>query len=257
MNSSSSLLQRERIIQISGLLVILSPFFNMYFTFSSFVTIDNPMTYNLFQHLISQVRMITWILSVASIASGIMMLKGRRSSWMPVLVLIGFFIGTNLLEFKKNVAIGIGQPIAFLLVNVALFILVYSQEFHQKTQKAGLELIRRIKRDETLSSPTMDFEGHGPWAKLVAATTTHISMRVISTPPVDIESRVLEIDLSPELVLKARFISQQEKNGHQEMIFEWIAVDGRRRQRLYEWLLSQRKKIRIQDIKKADESRSA
>ncbi|MGE0634256.1 MAG: hypothetical protein AB7O96_17710 [Pseudobdellovibrionaceae bacterium] len=247
MKSPSSLLQRERIIQISGLLVMMSPFFNLYFTYRGLNSVT-PVNLSVF---FSQVKMITWMISATSLLTGAMMLQGRRSSWTPVLLLIGFFIITNILSFKKNAVDGIGQPLAFLLINISLFILVYSQEFHQKTQKAGLELIRRIKRDETMLSPTMNFEGHGPWAKLVAATTTHISMRAISPPPANIDSRLLEVDLSADLILQARFIHQQERNGHQEYIFEWVALDGRRKQLLYDWLLSRRKKIRIHDIQKA------
>lgn len=149
-------------------------------------------------------------------------------------------------------AFGWIQPTIYLLTNITLFVLVYTQEFHQAAQKKGLELIRKM-REVKANGATVHFDGVGPWAKILAVTTTHISMRAFAVPPEDIRTRILEISLSPELILRARY-SQHQTNaaGQDEYFFDLVEMDSKTRHRFEDWLVQKNyARFRTPESKKA------
>lgn len=231
----SGLLQREKFIRIAGVFLTLSPFFNLYFSISSALG-SKKLTSNLFDQIIKNISVFFWLTAVVAIVTGLMMLKGRRSSWLSVMGLLGVFIVFNIVNIKTDLATGWLLPTVNLLTNLSLFALVYSQEFHQVAQRKGLELIRKM-RESKPNGPTINFEGVGPWAKLIAITTTHMSIRAFATPPEDIQTRILEVALATDLVLRARFIQLQDNNGKPEYFFELIEMDAKTRYRLEDWLV--------------------
>jgi len=231
-----SLLQREKYIRIAGIFLLVSPFFNFFFSIYNALGPNQKLTGPIFNHVVSQISIFFWIASVVAFATGVLMIKGQRDSWRAVLALLGAFIIVNIVNFKKDWAGGWFQPSINLLTNLSLMVLVYSQEFHQEAQRKGLALIRLMRESKT-SGPTINFEGVGPWAKLIAITTTHISMRAFKTPPEDIQSRILELVLTNDLIIRARYVQHQPKDGKDEYFFELIELDAQMRYRLEDWLV--------------------
>ena len=236
--ASQRLLQREKYIRIAGLFLMVSPFFNL--TVSIYAALkhyNRALNTDVLAQILKNIPIHVWALWLPVFITGFMMFKGRRASWKVVLGLLGVFIGFNIVNFKNDMALGWFQPTLYLLTNISLFALVYSQEFHQEAQKKGLELIRKM-RETKANGPTVHFDGVGPWAKMIAITTTHISMKAFNTPPSDIQTRILEIALSPDLVLRARY-SQHIKNssGQDEYFFDLVEMDTRTRHRFEDWLV--------------------
>lgn len=231
-----SLLQREKYIRISGIFLLLSPFFNLSFSIYYALSPNQKLTRAVFQQVLNQISVFFWIASAVAVVTGFLMIKGRRDSWRAVIGLLGAFIVVNIINFKKDWAAGWFQPTANLLTNLTLMILVYSQEFHQEAQRKGLALIRLMRENKT-SGQTISFEGVGPWAKLIAITTTHVSMRAFKAPPEDIQVRILELVLSRDLVIRARYVQHQPKDGKDEYFFEMIEMDADTRYRLEDWLV--------------------
>lgn len=231
------LLQREKFIRVAGLLLMLSPFFNLIITIHTALGPNRKLTQLNFFQVLESIPMLVWALWTFALVTGLMMIKVRRASWLAVLGLLGVFIVFNIVNFKKDLAIGWLQPTIYLLTNITLFALVYAQEFHQKAQRKGLELIRKMREVKT-NGPTVHFDGVGPWAKMIAITTTHISMRAFAEPPSDIKTRILEIVLAEDLVLRARY-SQHHTNptGQDEYFFDLVEMDTRTRHRFEDWLV--------------------
>lgn len=232
------LLQREKYIRISGFFLMVSPFFNLIVSIMTALRSSNlSLTQPILIQILKSVPLLVWALWIPIFITGLMMVKGRRTSWSSVLVLLGIFIICNIINFKNDMKFGWIQPTIYLLTNITLFILVYSQEFHQEAQKKGLALITKM-REMKANGATVHFDGVGPWAKVIAITTTHISMRAFATPPTDIQIRILEIALADDLVLRARYTKHQpNSSGQEEYFFELIEMDTKTRYRLEDWLV--------------------
>lgn len=236
--AAQRLLQREKYIRIAGLFLMVSPFFNLGFSiYAALNHYNRSLTYPVFAQIIKNIPLHVWGLWVPVFVTGLMMFRGRRASWKVVLALLGAFICFNIINFKNDMVLGWFQPTLYLLTNISLFILVYAQEFHQATQKKGLELIRKM-RETKANGPTIHFDGMGPWAKMIAITTTHISMKAFSPPPPDIQTRILEVVLSSDLVLRARYSQHfQNNSGQSEYFFDLVEMDARTRHRFEDWLV--------------------
>lgn len=237
--ATQRLLQREKYIRIAGVFLMVSPFGNLLVSiYAALNHYNRKLDLPVLGQILKSIPFFVWALWIPIFITGLMMFKGRRASWKTVLVLLGVFIGFNILNFKKDMALGWIQPTIYLLTNISLFALVYSQEFHQAAQKKGLELIRKM-REVKATGPTVHFEGVGPWAQMIAITTTHISMRAFNTPPEDIQSRILEIALSKDLVLRARYSQHQKNNsGQDEYFFDLVEMDSRTRHHFEDWLVT-------------------
>ena len=235
--AAQRLLQREKYIRIAGFFLMASPFFNLAISMMAALGPNRQLTYPIFLQILKSIPWLVWGLWLPSLVTGFMMVKGRRASWISVLALLGVFIVFNVINFKTDMKLGWMQPTIYLLTNLSLFVLVYMQEFHQAAQKKGLELIQKM-RETKANGPTVHFDGVGPWAKMIAITTTHISMRAFAAPPHDIKTRILEIALAPDLILRARY-SQHKANssGEEEYFFDLVEMDTRTRHRFEDWLV--------------------
>lgn len=236
--ANQRLLQREKYIRVAGGFLMVSPFFNLAVSiYAALKHYNRALTYPVFVQILKGIPIHVWALWIPVFITGLMMLKGRRASWKVVLGLLGLFIVFNIINFKNDMVLGWFQPTLYLLTNISLFALVYSQEFHQAAQKKGLELIRKMRETKS-SGPTVHFDGVGPWAQLIAITTTHISMKAFNNPPEDIQNRILEIALSSDLILRARY-SQHLKNnsGQDEYFFDLVEMDTRTRHKFEDWLV--------------------
>lgn len=278
------LAKRERLIQVAGCLLMLSPFANFFLSVYFLDTVNNKWTMEGLGIIVRNGSTSHWILWCLSFLVGIFMLKGRRSSWIPVLAVLGIFIVFNFFNLKKDLARSPWRPWVLLLTNASIFALVYSQEFHQSTQpkvrkkpdpvpepvpevETKPELMPEpvftpVQKSEPLPSvqvfqaeeptkplevaatpaaprfalntwlkdkiapltaakpqPTftdyqvhvadllnkvVEFEGHGPWARITEANLNELHMEAIGKTPKDIEKRKVEIILRDNRVLKLK-----------------------------------------------------
>ena len=234
--SSPRLLQREKYIRMAGLLLMVSPFFNFFFSVHNALGPNVKLTQPILEKIIRDLPIFIWLAAPVAIVTGFMMLKGRRSSWISVMALLGVFIIFNFMNIRQDFKTGWFQPTLNLITNLSLFILVYAQEFHQTAQRKGLELLRAMRETKS-SGPAIHFDNVGPWAQLIAITTTHVSMRALKNPPPEIEIRPLELALNSNLVLKARYVQHQAKDGRDEYFFEFVEMSSETLYQLEDWLV--------------------
>ena len=126
------LLQQEKIIRMGGVLMLASPVANFIITVASLPpSVQNRWSLLQLGRLASTIPATQFALWIVSFVVGGLMLKGRRTSWLSVIVFLGVFIVYNLMHLKSDMQSGALQPILSLATNLALFVLVYMQEFRQ------------------------------------------------------------------------------------------------------------------------------
>lgn len=123
---------QERFIQICGVILTLSPFANFYLSILPLNVPGKWMPATLLL-LAKQTSMSHWALWTASFFVGLMMLKGKRSSWLSVLVILGVFIVFDFFYLKRNLQNSWVQPFLSLATNIFIFGFVYLQEFRQSS----------------------------------------------------------------------------------------------------------------------------
>jgi hypothetical protein len=126
------LLHREQVIRFAGFMMLLSPFANVFLTIMD-INLPNKWTMSFFMDFARSQTLLHWLMQLGNIVVGSMMLKGRRPNWIPVLAMLFVFIAHGVLKYKTATISGKFIPTAALLTNIALFLLVYYQEYWQIT----------------------------------------------------------------------------------------------------------------------------
>lgn len=227
--AAQKLLRRERVIQLFGLLFLLSPFINFVVT---------VMTLNLYHKwsapalfwVAKKISFSEWGLWLGDLILGSMMIKGRRASWLFVLILLSLFILYDGYYFLSDIRSGWFMPTLSLVLNIGMFALIYSQEFYQishrphfqeQPQSPPMPVARNLEavsqKVNPSSSIVVDFEGVGPWAVLVSADQSRLKLRALHPPPERIEIRPIEVAFGSQFTFPIRFV---EKSG-QEYAFRF------------------------------------
>lgn len=128
------LIRQEKFIRFSGVMMMFSPFVNFALSIAPVQNVGDKTSLPVLWALARSINTIHLLLWAASFGVGLMMLKGRRSSWISVLAILGIFIVFDFLNLRKNSARGWEQPLISIGFNLAIFILVYVQEFRQSSQ---------------------------------------------------------------------------------------------------------------------------
>jgi hypothetical protein len=209
---SEKLLRREVIIRYTGVLLAFSPIGN-FLSSAGFSHIPHWWYPRILLTILKSVNGGFWFLSGLTILAGLLMLKGRRSSWIFTLTIIGLIILSDLNSFLRDIQDGWLLPSLSLAFNCAFFGLIYAQEFHQRLEK-------KI-RDAQLNRPfalefrrgiRIDFDGHGSWAEITGVTNRGLLVRPLAgLAPSQIETRTVEISFARDLILQARCM---EKTGN-------------------------------------------
>ncbi len=230
------LLKRERIVRMAAVLFMLSPFANIAMTFVSETSaLHARWTPRTFGAVMASQPFILCFLWAASLCTGLMMYKGRRASWISVLAILFFFIGYNLMTFSSDIKDGWFQPTLALAINIGLFALIYSLEFHQMAQAAALAKLRSI-RFVKADGPVVEFSAVGKWAQVIAITPQHISMRATGPAPPGIQTRAVVITFTDKVVVKARFVQAVENAGKHDYYFEYTDLGGLKPAEFEEWV---------------------
>jgi hypothetical protein len=237
------LLHRERYIQMGGVLLLLAPLFNLVMSIALDSPLPNRWSPASLLIFIKSIKTSSWILHGLSILVGSMMLKGRRSSWILVLLVLGTYIVMNGLYFKQQARSGLAQPVLSLLINVGLFFIVYMQEFHQRlygmpgerkqapsrAQPTSMRPQNLTPQSNPQSNPQttprsnpvlhVDFIGIGPWAHVTNITSSEIRMQSLSPAfPQGIERRTVELILASGKTVRAKFV----KRSGDEYTFRYL-----------------------------------
>jgi hypothetical protein len=229
--NSESFLRREAYIRYAGILLTLSPLGNFFWS-SALSGIHHWWQPHTMWMIAKSVSGVLWFLWTSAFLAGVMMLKGKRSSWTFTLCIIGMNVVFGIISYKRDWQSGWFQPTLSLIVNMCLFALIYTQEFHQRLEKKLREARNRPFTLAFKYELRVDFEGLGPWARITEISNTGIRLQSIDGfTPLQIESRTVELALTPHLVLRARFV---QKVGT-EFIFRFTNMNTVNLALLYRW----------------------
>jgi hypothetical protein len=230
--NSNSFLRRESYIRKAGILLVLSPFGNFLWS-ASFTNLHHWWYPHALWLIAKGVSGVLWFLWSSAFLAGLMMLKGKRSSWTFTLCIIGMNIVFGIMCYKRDIQAGAFQPTLSLLINLGLFALIYSQEFHQRLEKKLLQA--RMNRPFAVAVQTslvVDFDGYGTWAKITEITHTGIRVQSMDgNAPRQIEFRTVELVLAKDLALEARFSA---KIGP-DFVFRFTNLNPARLAALHRW----------------------
>ena len=205
----------ERIIQLAGLGMILSSFGN--FILSLLVKVSfEKLSYGTITHFISNLSKGHIFLWSASFLLGIYMLKGRRNSWISVLVVLVIFIVFELMHLRANLKGGSIQPYLSLLMNLTIFMVVYAQEFKQ----TGKIKVYEVTMPD-LTGYTVELEEIGPWGTIINFNEKEIVIEAFKHPPNEIHEVKIELlsETGQDVVLQ--LLKQMENS------YTFICVDLR------------------------------
>lgn len=229
------LLQQEKVIRFSGLLMMISPFANFFLSVIPVQNVGDKTSLPVLMYLAKSISMTHWILWAGSFVVGSMMLKGRRSSWISVLVILGLFIVFDFWHLKRDLVRGWEQPVISITANLLIFILVYVQEFRQSSAprrpvvqprpapvvqaapvvpipvpvQQTLAPVFEIRPNQpNLIGHLIDFDGLGPWARIVNMDRKELFLKAFREPPPELGQRTVEIDIGQE-TYRLRMTSRQ------------------------------------------------
>ncbi len=242
------ILERKSVIQLFGICLTLSPFFNI----GMMVWMQHAAKHYRWNmatvHAIaSSGTPLQYALSLLSIIIGIIMLRGSTTAWKYVLFLLGSHILTQVgsigHDIRENWLWG-----PFFLINICVFIFIADQlVFKAKVPKPKevkpvqtplaapvLQLVKEEvvevpKIKEHPSFPTLytkkrtliQFQGfNGAWAQLISVSSHKIHVRCIGTPPVDFQSRKVEINFRNGLILNTWL----DQKSDQDFYFEYTPL---------------------------------
>lgn len=225
-------LRREKYIRYSGILLTISPFGN--FLWSAALS-GVPRWYD--PHILfaitRSIPAVLYFLWATAFAAGLQMLKGKRSSWTFTLCILGMNVVFGIVSFKRDITLGWAQPTMSLAINMSLFALIYTQEFHQRLErKLWAARMNRPFSLEIKTNIKVCFDGKGAWARITEITHTGMRVRSLDgTAPHQIEYRMIELGLTQGLTLRAKFSARIGS----DYIFRYVGMNPSSLSALHKW----------------------
>ena len=247
-------LEREKVIKLFGLGLVLAPFFNIILhLWIQKITYKVAWSQvNIIAHLKSG-NPISYILAFCSIAIGIKMLGGTTRAWRYVLALIGAHLVIQVLNLNHRAWQG---PLAWpsFILNIGLFYFIIEQlvwkieinSFHAmpkiKTPVKAVEkpvdnvtVLEREKQIINLRSYRkilFSFGSKEPWGELKTLSSEELAVRSFAKVPANIEGQVVQINFSKDVIVEIQF-SRKENDMY---YFKPLNMEKENVIRLNQWL---------------------
>ena len=262
-------LEKKSVIQLFGICLTLSPFFNIAMMILTQHTAKNY-RWNMptVNAILSSGTTLQYTLSLMSIIIGIIMLRGSSTAWKYVLALLGCHILTQVSSIGQNIRENwLWGP--FFIVNICAFIFIADQLVFKTKPKVNKAVIPKdiqplhlVKSEEPStvaaveavpvtsvpapkvkehpSFPTLytkkrtliQFEGFGAWAQLISVSSHKIHVRCIGVAPVDFQSRKVEINFRNGLILTTWL----DQKSDQDFYFEYVPLNESQIELLDRWV---------------------
>lgn len=247
-------LEREKIIKLFGLGLVLAPFVNIILHLW-IQKMHYKVTWsqiNLISHLKSG-NPISYILAICSIGIGIKMLGGTPRAWRYVLGLIGAHLVIQVLNLNNRAWQG---PLAWpsFILNVGLFYFIMDQlvwkievnSFHAmpkiKTPVKAvekpvdnvmmLEKERQVINLKSYRKILFSFGSKQPWGELKTLSSEELAVRSFARVPDNIEEQIVQINFSKEVIVEIQF---SRKEGEM-YYFKPLNMQKNDISRLNQWL---------------------
>ena len=247
-------LERENVIKLFGLGLVLAPFFNIILHLW-IQKIQYKVAWaqiNIVAHLKSG-NPISYILAFCSIAIGIKMLGGTTRAWRYVLALIGAHLIIQVLNLNNKAWLG---PLAWpsFILNVGLFYFIIDQlvwkidvnMFHAMPKiktpiKAVekpvenvtvLEKERQVINLKSYRKILFSFGSKEPWGELKTLSSEELAVRSFAKVPDNIEGQIVQINFSKDVIVEIQFSRRENEMYY----FKPLNMEKENIVRLNQWL---------------------
>jgi len=143
-------LDDERYIRFAGAMLLVSPFFNFFISVANNQSIPDKWIPSHLWAIFISATLVQWIMRIALVTVGILMVRGKSSAWVPVLAILAFTIIHNIFSFKNDFQISPAQAILSLLTNLFFFTIVFRAEFRlarEEDKKIAAAKAARLKKE--------------------------------------------------------------------------------------------------------------
>jgi hypothetical protein len=218
------ILESRPVIQSFGLILLLAPLFNVCLTIWSNPAVQDGWTVSFFFKVLRHEALPLQVLNILSFIMGTIMLRGSTQAWKPVLFLLGGHIILQILNLGKNFKAHWFNGVVFL-INIAVFLFIFDQ-LAWKIKRAAKNAAPESAPDAPvpvvpapavsvpaplpteiakIDYPEIEFEGIGPWAKLIEITEDHVELELLNQLNFEIADKELDLQIEENLVLKVKF----------------------------------------------------
>lgn len=247
-------LEREKVIKLFGLGLVLAPFFNIILHLW-IQKLHYKVTWaqvNIISHLKSG-NPISYVLAICSIAIGIKMLGGTTRAWRYVLALIGGHLIIQILNVNNKAWQG---PLAWpsFILNVGLFYFIIDQlvwkidvnTFHAmpkiktpvKAVEKPIENISVMPREKQVINLKsyrkilFSFGSREPWGELKTLSSEELAVRSFAKVPDNIEGQIVQINFAKDVIVEIQFSHKENEMYY----FKPLNMEKDNVVRLNQWL---------------------
>lgn len=247
-------LERKGVIRFFGVSLILAPFINMALHLIV-IKMQGRVAWSQFQFwpAIQSTGWISLILAVSSVVIGCILLSGSQKAWKFVLILVGAYLGVQILNVGSQAWKG---PLAWpsFILNAGIFFFMLDQLVWKVQPEAKLQSAppsETLNEAETSPVATVtpmikksvvnlksyrrilfSFGSDHPWGELKTLSSERLSVKSIAPVPANIENKTVQINFAKNVVVDIQF----EKQEGELVYFRPLNLDKDKVTNLNRWL---------------------
>ncbi len=243
-------LERKGVIRFFGVSLILAPFINMTLHLT-IIKMQGNIAWSQFQFwpAIQSAGWISLILAISSIVIGSILLSGSQKAWKFVLILVGAYLGVQILNVGSQAWKG---PLAWpsFILNAGIFFFMLDQlvwKVQPNAPTAEKETVspefvpnenpvHSIKKTvvnlKSYRKILFSFGSDHPWGELKTLSSERLSVKSIAPVPAHIENKTVQINFAKNVIVDIQF----EKQEGELVYFRPLNLDKEKVTNLNRWL---------------------
>jgi len=241
-------LERKGVIRFFGVSLILAPFINMALHLTV-IKMQGQVAWSQFQFwpAIQSAGYISLMLAACSLVIGFILLSGSQKAWKYVLILVGAYLGVQILNVGSQAWKG---PLAWpsFILNSSIFFFLLDQLVWkvQPDIKADVSITEpefTVKQPAPAAKKAVvnlksyrkilfSFGSDHPWGELKTLSSERLSVKSIAQVPTNIENKTVQINFAKDVVVDIQF----EKQEGELVYFKPLNLDKDKVTNLNRWL---------------------
>jgi hypothetical protein len=226
------ILERKAVIRFFGLALILAPFMNILLMLYMIKT-QSQLNWSAlpYQKIFMSGKIANYMLILASVVIGAIMLSGSKKAWKFTLILIGTHVLLQIPSIGQDIRQNwIWGPLFLINIGLLVFIadqLVFKSESAMATVSSATAapatkptLVKTQPAATAFQIPQktlVSFADIGVWAELKSLSQTGFELRCLEQKiPPQIENREIEMSFEKNIFIKTRFKNHQTENFYFE-----------------------------------------
>jgi hypothetical protein len=215
-------LERENVIRLFGLGLMLAPFINMALHLLILKTQNKMMWSQVnFMAYLKSGNPVSYFLAACSLGIGIKMLGGSSKAWRYVMVLIGAHLLIQIININNKAWQGPLAWPSFLLNSGLLFFIVDQLVWKIKTPESenNLASVSPIKPRvekyvlnlKSYRKILFSFGSDRPWGELTTLSSEELCVKSFSVVPAQVEHKTVQINFSRDVVIEIEFSRRENE----------------------------------------------